>query len=271
MKLPPPTSAGLTLSLCRPATGTGRRFTLVEMLVVITIIAILSALLLPALQQALSASRATSCANQLRQVGIWGMQYADTWSGVLPTNGGRGCIAGSGYFAKGLSSWDSNWYWKTEWVGTWGKVYKGTVLHCPQAVSSVQPISGYDDTMNCTYGLNFMLGGDYVTSWPNPPAIPRTRNLQGSAFWFSDAGVYKAWSTSTTWYGYKPDISLFGYNWSNAGTRPWHWNLDSTIPEFEAHPAGASNFLFGDLHLKAIGYGQYAIMTAAEKKRFDAR
>ncbi len=59
-------------------------FTLIELLVVVAIIAVLVAILLPALRLAREQARCIVCANQQKQLGIAFIMYADDNSGILP-------------------------------------------------------------------------------------------------------------------------------------------------------------------------------------------
>ena len=74
---------------CRPAA-----FTLVELLVVITIIGILVAMLLPAVQAAREAGRRAQCASNLKQIGI-AMHQIESVYGFFPQAGGYFPIAGT--------------------------------------------------------------------------------------------------------------------------------------------------------------------------------
>lgn len=107
-------------------------FTLVELLVVITIMTILAGLLLPALRQAVEAARTIHCLNNQKQLFLAMRMYCDDHAGYLRP----GLYGGAPYYTTGTRF--------KEWGRELGKNYisdSGTKIHgvyiCPsQAVGS---------------------------------------------------------------------------------------------------------------------------------------
>lgn len=79
-------------------------FSMIELLVVIGIIGLLAALLLPAVQAAREAARASQCLNNLRQIGVGFHNYHDAHACLPPVavwNGGPGEPLGAGIVSVG--------------------------------------------------------------------------------------------------------------------------------------------------------------------------
>jgi len=87
-------------SLEAPRQQNSRGFTLIELLVVIAIIAILAALLLPALAKAQSKAVQTGCRSNFRQVFLGFSMWVDDNDGLLPPGAGvdHGLYVGQSYF-----------------------------------------------------------------------------------------------------------------------------------------------------------------------------
>src|SRR5271156_4596839 len=70
-----------------PFRNHGNGFTLIELLVVIAIMAILAALLLPALSKAKSQAQSIACLNNLKQLNVcWHLYIVDNNDSLVPNN-----------------------------------------------------------------------------------------------------------------------------------------------------------------------------------------
>ena len=114
-------------------------FTLIELLVVVAIIAILAAMLLPAMAQARDRARQTTCLSNLKQIGTALWMYVDDNNGWMPVT-----------YAYNQGMWVDVIDRKYLGVTVYGGTNRSTVFRCPQEKRNPYAASGY----NLTYSYN---------------------------------------------------------------------------------------------------------------------
>ncbi len=120
-------------------------FTLIELLVVIAIIAVLAAMLLPALNKARERAKIIKCVSNLKQMGIFMHLYADNSDGFFPVQ-----------YYKTESPWLK---WSEQLRNGTGEKFSDKALQCPGDVVLFDKISygfGYHwgrwDSAGAVYG-----------------------------------------------------------------------------------------------------------------------
>jgi prepilin-type N-terminal cleavage/methylation domain-containing protein len=247
------------LSQQKPLCG----FTLIELLVVIAIIAILAALLLPALAKAKEQAKITQCLSNIRQVGLATLLYLgdanDRYPPKTAKNGGvtQTSWVGQAGLLAGYSTVTAADRWLTPYLVKDDRNSRVEVARCPSDKQSpADPPTGRSTFED--YGTSYMANLYYPEGTGNP--IIYTLNVSDSrTIKASDISKPPRFVVFTAWGAYH-----VGWYSENISTQPllakmmWH------------QKSYRWNTLFGDGHASLMKYSPTNGPVAADYS-FDRR
>ncbi len=237
-------------------------FTLVELLVVVSIIALLIALLLPALNKARAVAQDAVCKSNLRQLGVVGYTYIAESGGYL-LHSGADPDRNSGHHKYAWKYFtdisDTIWHDKVRAMAQIdAKAKSGTILHCPIAAKRLAPfyhgsasVWNTPDT-DLLYSLNRYLGAEINSGRTGSGGLPYkpTRSLLGNQMaWMVDSAGDQIGDRGFNGYdSFWPDKRPIVEGEPKA---PWPY----VWPDKGGHGGDdTANYLIGDGHVEAVTY-----------------